>query len=434
MKILLINYGRMGTDLHFPLSLAYIAGALKRAGCEFSVLDCYTHPFNEQHQVLFKELRTRKYQAVGFSTFLGNHSYRELKALSFDIKREFPKITIIFGGPMATCKPEMILNQMAVDVVVLGEGELSAPMLLKVMKEGGNLADVPGIMYKTPNGPLCNPPLARINDLDGLHPLPYELFKMDFYMDYLRRTDRCFGMLGSRGCYSKCTFCFLTYGKKMTFRSTDSIIDEMEYIHQQYGISKFNFLDDNFLNIPRFGMELCSKIKKMSFRPEWRYQGRVDKMEDAIIGEFAAHGLSGMTLGLESGSPTILNAIGKGITIEQSENAIALCRKYNIQFSTNFIIGFPEETDSTIEETRSFLKRNKIDSNLWINFIICYPGTPVYDNAVRTGIIKDEDAYLSGLGPLGDKPYVNVSRWSDAELAAKRDYLLEGVSMMRPAR
>lgn len=79
------------------------------------------------------------------------------------------------------------------------------------------------------------------------------------------------------------------------------------------------------------------------------------------------------------------------------------------------------------------LCRRRVEEG-WINFIVCYPGTPVYERAVREGRIREEQAYLSGLGPLGDKPYVNLTRWSDEKLTARRDHLLAGIPKMRSAR
>lgn len=434
MKLLLANYGKFGTDLHFPLSLAYIAGALQRQGCDFDLLDCYVHPYEEQKKVLFETLKSGDYGAVGFSVFLGNYSYRDFKALTRELKEEFPTLKIIVGGPMATCIPEMILQHMDADIVVIGEGELTAPELMKALDNGQDLSTVNGIGFRQNGQTVINPPPSRIKDLDVLHPLPYELFPMQFYLDYLEKTGRCFGVLGTRGCFSKCSFCFLTYGKRMTFRSVDSIAEEMQYLHGTYGVSTFNFLDDNFVNMPKFGRKLCSMIRGLDFEVQWRFQGRVDKMDDELIREFASTGMCGVTLGLESGSQKILDAVNKGITVEQQERAVKLCQKYNIPFSANFIIGFPDETDETIEETKDFLTRNRITQNVWINFIICYPKTPVYEYALSKGIIVDEDEYLSNLGPLGDKPYVNISRWSTDELIKKRDYLMAGIEEMRAAR
>lgn len=434
MRLLLANYGKPGADLHFPLSLAYIAGALNRAGCDFGVLDCYQYPYPEQKRRLFEEIRRGNYGAVGFSVFLGNYSYRDLKELSRELRREFPGLKIIVGGPMATCIPEKILTRMDIDAAVLGEGELSAPLLMDALSRGDSLAGVPGVAWKDGAEIRINRPAARIQDLDSLHPLPYGLFPMDFYMSYLEKTGRCFGLLSSRGCYSRCTFCFLTYGKKMTFRSPASIIGEMELLKRSYGVTRFNFLDDNFMNVPKAALELCSMMRALPFRPSWRFQGRVDRMEDEIMREFVSSGLCGMTLGLESGSDRMLSAIKKGITVAQSERAVALCRRHEVPFSSNFIIGFPEETDETLAETRDFLVRNAINTNVWINFIVCYPGTPLYDYALKNGRIRDEEDYLMGLGPLGEKPYVNISRWNDEELEARRENLMAGLAPMRDAR
>jgi len=433
-KILLANYGRLGENYHFPVSLAYVASALRRAGLGFAVLDCYIHPYEKQKEALFAELGKGDYHSVGFTAYLGNYSFRYFLELSREIRAAFPGLKIILGGPMASCVPEIILNLGMADMVVIGEGEGAAPDLIRTIESGGDLSHVPGIAYK--NGPdaVINPPQARIQDLDALHPLPYDLFPMKFYIDHLKSTGRCFGILGSRGCYSGCTFCYLTYGKKMTFRSVQSITGEMEYLHKTYGISRFNFLDDNFLNVPKFAYDYCQAIEKLGFRPEWRYQARVEKIDEAMIRELVRHGLVGMTMGLESGSDTMLRAIRKGITAAQSERAIALCRQYRIAFSSNFIIGFPEETDETIEETSQFMDRNGIDENVWVNFIVCYPKTPLYDYARRNGIIRDEVDYLSNLGPLGEVPYINISRWSDQELMAKREYLLKNRCGMRAAR
>lgn len=431
MKILLINYGKQGADLHFPLSLAYIASALKKADIDFDILDCYLYEFEEHEKIIYNKLKENSYDLIGISTFLGNYSYRDLKKVVNEIKKEFPKIKIIFGGPMATCIPEMILKYMSVDIVVIGEGEETIVELINCLDSKKDLNFVNGIAFKSNNKIIITKTRLRIINLDYYHPLPYNLFPIEYYINYLKKTNRAFGLLGSRGCYSNCNFCFLTYGKKMTFRSIESIISEIDYVYKNYNISKFNFLDDNFLNINKFGFEFCKEINKLNFKIKWRYQARVDKISIEIIADFKNSGLFGMTLGLESGSPKILEAIKKGITIEQSEKAINICQKLNIPYFPNFIIGFPEETDNTINETNNFIKRNKIKDNIWINFIICYPKTKLYDYAIKNKIITNEDDYLSNLGPLGEKPYINISRWSDEELINKREFLLKSIQMRK---
>lgn len=413
MHILLANYWNL-RSFDYPLSLAYIAMALRSEGIKFEVRD---YNFcKDQRQAFFHDIQTENFDVILLGGHLGNYSYKHLKETCHDIKKFYPEILIITGGPMVSCAPRLILENMDIDVVVIGEGERTIVDVIHRLKDKNGLKDCHGIAYKDHGEIVITPPKERISDLDALPYPAYDLFPTKQYVDYMKKVGYGFAISGSRGCFNNCSFCFRPFGQRVTRRSGESIKDEMLCLYKTYGVSKFNFVDENFLSSKRIIKEFCSLLANLGSKFEWRCQSRLDLLDETTVASMVESGLQhGISIGFESGSQLILDTIGKHATIELYEKCIAILRKFNVAIYPNFIIGFPEESRETLQDTRDFITRHHL-TNLWLNYLVPYPGTALYAYALNKEIITDEDAYCESIGPLGKRLYINLTRFSDEEL------------------
>lgn len=408
--------------LHFPINLGLIAAVLRKEGFSLKIIDNYA--VNLSCIQCLKIIASEKPKYLLLTGYLGEYSYKFLKKFSKDIKNCSPQTTIIMGGPMATTIPELIIAKTDVDIVVIGEGEEIIVDLLHALGKKRDLTNVNGICFKDTSGNIFfTKNRERIKNLDSIPRPAYELFPIEIILKYLNKTGRCWELCTSRGCYGRCSFCKRVFGQKITYMSPEKVVDEMRYIYNTYGIDRFNFVDDNFLLNEKHIEDFCNVLRKCGIRFSWRFQGRPDKINGELAKLMKSAGFFGVSLGLESGSPKILDEMHKNLDIERAEKNVRDVIKEGIIVHASFIVGMPSENEKTIEETISYIKRIGLQ-NLNIGILTPFPGTEVYAWAKKMGKITDDDAYCENLGPVYEYPYVNLTKYSNDKLLEFRDMVI----------
>ncbi len=412
--------------LHFPSGLGIIAHVLKDNGFQFTVIDTYIESTTEE---FFSSIEVQKPDIILISAYLGNYTYPFLLDVVRRVKSIHNRCLIVIGGPITAAIPNLLMDKTPVDILVRGEGEITIIELLKRLSSGSYdpsrlefLHDLKGIYIRNDEGTFFTGHRDRIAVLDN-SPFPlYEAFPIESYVNYLKRTNRCWDISASRGCPHNCRFCKLTFGKKVTRKATRSVIAHMKYIADQYGIHKFNFVDDNFLNSRQIIEETVSILHSEDIKDlKWRFQGRADMISPAQVEQMAAVGLYDISFGIESGSQIMLNRYGKRLNISRAlENLKEIQTIVDIHCS--FIVGGPEETWDDIKKTEKFVRRLKL-RNVNIGFLTLFPETDLYIAAKRDGYIADEHEYVMRLGPAYAWPYTNISSLKDDELLEARNLL-----------
>ncbi|MEW5946889.1 MAG: radical SAM protein, partial [bacterium] len=347
------------------------------------------------------------------------------------------------GGACATSIPRIMMENNPVDVVCIGEGEATCSGVLRALSGGGGLDGVDGIWFRDGGGGIVRtPPRAPARDLDALPHPAWELFPMDVYVrnpigavnvnkwiDGGRRGDvqkNSMNLTPSRGCVYKCTFCYHDFmGFGYRYRSPENIVEEMKLIKDRYGVEYFHFTDDCFVTSRRHVMRFCDLLLRENPGIEWGCAGRVNLMTEELIARMREAGCVLIGYGIESGSQKILDSIKKRVSVEKAKEAVRLTQKYMGWADCSFIVGLPGETKDTIRETVDFCKELALTPEV-IFFATPYPGTELYDLALKTGKIRDEEQYILTLGEQGEKVRVNFTDFSDAELTCiKEDMVRE---------
>jgi anaerobic magnesium-protoporphyrin IX monomethyl ester cyclase len=404
---------------HFPAGLGLIAGVLRYENHKIRVLDNYVTNFDIENIV--DEVKKYRPDFLLFTGFLGNYQYGFLKNISQHLRQLCPHAIQIMGGPMATTIPELILNKFALNYVVLGEGEETILDLLDALLRGRPPSEVKGIGFRDKDGQIIiTNKRPRIKDLSKMPLPPYELFDMGYYIDYLKETGRCWELSASRGCIGRCTFCKLTFGKELSFRPIENIIEEMRFIKHRYGIDRFNFVDDNFLNVGKKVEEFISALKSCNDKFRFRFQGRIDKVDRTLAKRLREVGCLGISFGLESGSDKILTNIRKRYDVKQAEENLKAVLDEGLEVHTTFIVGTPLEDESTIEDTKQFINRIGLP-HVSAGILTPFPGTEVYSLAISRGLIADEENYCENLGVVYEDVYVNLTQYPDETLIRWRD-------------
>lgn len=373
LNLMQVNHGHsIDRQVYLPLGLLYIAGSLERESynVEFTDYQLFTeaHKFDAQ---VFVECLDDPAPIVGISCMSNLLPFSI--HLARTLKSAYPDRTLVLGG----VGPSPVAREIAeafpfVDSVVEGEGEIS---ILDIMN---------GISHR--HLPSNVPP-----DLDAL-PLPaYSLVDFGFY-------DAAPSIITSRGCPYKCTFCTEPYnfgGHGIRFRDIESVLREIEMIHQCSGRSMFLFQDDILPLKPSRFRRLTSGLRKLSFDIEWKCFGRVDLMTEEVMKEMDESGCVQVRYGIESGSNKTLERIQKGFTIEQAFDVAVTSLEYFPSVHVSFIWGYPFEEIPEFEETLSWVTRFEEAGITVLLFEFSpLPGSPLYQEH-RERLVFSRDHYPS---------------------------------------
>ena len=231
-------------------------------------------------------------------------------------------------------------------------------------------------------------------------------------------------VVSSRGCPYQCIYCYHDFmGMKYRHRSAQNILDEITYLVKNYGVDYIHFLDDDFVIDRKHVMHFCDLLIESGLNIQWGSTGRVNLMTEELLKKMAEAGCVWIGYGIESGSQNMLDVMKKRVTVEQAKNALILSRKYIPQIDTSFMVNTPGESIESMIETIEFCKELDLSPEV-IFFATPYPGTELYDIAVKQGLIVDEEEFVLNLWEQGEKISVNFSNLTDEKLRETRDWMI----------
>jgi anaerobic magnesium-protoporphyrin IX monomethyl ester cyclase len=405
----------------FPYGLAHVATSLLNSRYDVEIFDIYAHRWN-RNEVLAK-IKNFDCEIIGITAMSTQYSY--VKWLVQELKK-VTNARIIVGGLLATYSSDIVLKNTGVDICVIGEGEITIVDLLDNMD---NLGSVAGITYKN-NGEIIRTERREyVQDIDSLPRPAYELFPMDIYTKtkfyvhdpstkiFKRRLSfKTMGVLAGRGCPYNCRFCSKSF-EGLRLRSVDSIIEEIKYLKENYGIEGIHFIDELLVVNRKRALELLHKLSTLKLK--WDGQARVNTVDYDLLVEMKKAGCVAIGLGIESGSNEILRNMNKRITAEQSEQVLKDARKAGLHVKVQLVLAYPGENEKTIFETVDLFKRAKHPGRRF-SLLLPLPGSAVYDEALKRGFIKDEEEYLTqicdGYGASRYPVFINFTQLTTGEI------------------
>lgn len=322
------------------------------------------------------------------------------------IKAALPKAKIIFGGLWYSAMPvETLEDNPAVDYVVMGEEE-SFHELIDGINNGKDLTAIAGITVRVNGKAVMGPHRILSDDLDKL-PFPaYDLYPMERYVGHTHWKPFV-EMVTSRGCPSACTFCYEwdQYDPrspkdflKWRAKSPERVIDELEILHQKYGVKVVVIQDDNFNVDPARVKKFCELKLKKNIPIKWVSLGRaVDWINcEEILPLMKEAGLFTGVFGIEVTTPEELKKIAKGITVDQIKKTIEILRRNNIAVVADIMMGFDYDDEKIIKQRYEFT--DEVDPDiLWVGYVTPAPNSPIWRKALKNNWI--------------DPRKVDFSRW-----------------------
>jgi len=385
-----------------PVGLLYIAAYIRKHELSWDVR-IYDSQVEEKEFAAF--VRELKPDVVGI-TCQSALVYSTLETAAI-IKGINPGTLTVVGGVHATLRPQDLLKDRNVDLVVRGEGEETFLEICRAYQHGGAYAGIDGISFcGSASETIHTTDRALAEDLDAF-PMPaLDLVPIERYRisPDMRTGSRLGLIITSRGCPYACIFCSNKLLTKRTYRlrSIASITQEIDYYLEHYRINQLMIFDDNFAVDKKRTLELCEEFVRKGY-PEkfnWWTEASVNVLNEEILAAMKRAGCSIISLGLESGSQRLLDLIGKEITLEQTRKTLETIRAVGIRSRASFILGLPTETRLESRQTIKFAYDLPLDQ---VRFSIAtpFPGTELWDIAVREGKIDPETIDWTKLSLMG---------------------------------
>ena len=410
---------------NFPAGMGILAAILRDAGYRIKVIDVNGLRITEDEVV--KQISEIKPKIIGIGGLITTYGW--VKRVSHRLKNVVPEAKIMLGGSVGTSIVETALDNLAIDVISLAEGDDTILELVPALLAGKPLDDITGLAFMREGQVVRTEPRQMVQDLNRL-PLPaWDMFPMETYLaNPVVGVGKDIDIISSRGCPFPCRYCYRIFGRRYRARSAKHVVSEIEKLKADYDIDFISFQDDCFVIDKKRVFEICDLLdeKGLSKSIRWSCTGRVTVCDLDMMKRMKASGCVSISFGIESGSETILKAMGKNASLAQAEAAILNARKARVRTPVSFMIGYPGETRETVMETVEFCKRINIPLGA-LMFTAPYPGTPLYGEVKDTKQFKEqfptEEEFVLALGDALDF-VVNMTELSKEELFEIRDEAL----------
>ncbi len=382
------------------LGLGYLASFLESRKHSVAIYDCnYLDP---RPEAVAHFCRQRGVEIVGFSVMVG--SLKNVMKLARDVRRFLTTVPVVCGGCSATFEYAAILEHAPqVDFVLRGEGELSFERLVdEISRTGAEITrfdEVPGLAYRSGGEVRVNPGPVLVTDLDML-PFP----RRSRFLDQIGLAS----ILSSRGCPCRCSFCSIQEFYRISSngaircRSAKNVVDEIQEIHKQTGITRFLFVDDNFFGSERFAPGRLRAIAQELIERKldcvrFEVSSRAIDLKLPALDSLAQAGLDLVYLGLESGSDTQLKRFQKGCRVKHNVWAIQEIRARGIRLDFGFIPFDPYLRPEELLDSLNLLVEHDLISPHTLNTLTVtanlFPGTSLHKRAKMDGLLHQTDDF-----------------------------------------
>jgi radical SAM superfamily enzyme YgiQ (UPF0313 family) len=393
--------GAMSSPVTPSLGLAYLAAMLVEAGVSVSAVDALgeaVDQFREEDGYLVQGLSIEETVAridasatvIGISCMF-TQDWPWARRLIRAVRGRFPSALVVAGGEHITALPEFSLRDCPeLDLVVLGEGEETIREIALVARDNSAqgrvaLRGVPGVASIADGQYVAAPPRRRMREIENLPWPAWDLFPVAGYLDSRNShgvyRGRTFGILATRGCPYKCTFCSnpVMYGNLWMAREVEDVLDEIQSYIDKYQVENIDFYDLTMITRRHWILDFCRRIDERGMKFTWQLPSgtRSEVIDAEVSAALYRTGCRNVAYAPEKLVDSIRAALGNGIVVR-----------------VNLILGFPHDRRKNLWQTLVFAWKLALvgvqDAGVYL--FSPYPGTELFDELREKGRIGALDA------------------------------------------
>ena len=385
-----------------PISLAYLAATLRGAGYPVKIIeaqgdDIFNIRLSEcgdyNIQGLSTEeilLRIKPETKILGVTLLYSYEWLIQRDVIKAIKARFPKIIIVVGGEHPTALPEYVLRDCPeVDFIVSGEGEFTFLQLVSSIFYSKEFRSILGISYINKKGQFSSNGLSsRIAHIDDIPRPAWDLCNVENYFQPNWSMGIGLGrnmpINATRGCPYQCTFCSspTMWTTRYIMRDPVEVADEFEYLVRQYGANNIDFVDLTAIVRKDWALSFCKELKQKDLKVSWQLPSgtRSEALDKEVLQALYDTGCRLITYAPESASEETLRQIKKKVKIDRLVKSIRAANKIGHTTKVNIVIGFPDDTLTSILKSAWFAVKMALYGSEDCTFtkFSPYPGSELY--------------------------------------------------------
>ncbi|MFI5155572.1 MAG: B12-binding domain-containing radical SAM protein [Chitinophagales bacterium] len=372
-----------------PLGTLYAAAVLREKGYKVSLFDSMFAWSPEELNASLETVRPDIFviydDGFNYLTKMCLTNMREAAFRMIKIAKGKGCIVIVSSSDSTDHYAQYL--QQGADFVIIGEAELTLAELANALSnEGGDFLAIGGLAFSRDGENLKTPRRSLIRDLDAL-PMPaWDLVDFRPYQNMWTKKHGYFSMnmATTRGCPFKCNWCAKPiYGNRYHARSPEHVVKELKYLKASFHVDHIWFCDDIFGLRPGWISEFADILESEELRIRFKIQARADLLlHDGVIESLARAGCENVWIGAESGSQKILDAMDKGITVEQIGRATAQLKRAGIHPSFFIQFGYLGETREDISRTIQMI-HDLLPFEIGISVSYPLPGTIFYEKVKK---------------------------------------------------
>ncbi|MCP4639741.1 MAG: FkbM family methyltransferase [bacterium] len=354
-------------------------------------------------------------------TAMTGYGIRQALDMSRFVREQSPQTKVVWGGWHASLLPHQTLEEAAIDCVVIGQGECTAIELAQALEaDRTDLADIDGLGWKRDGEIVLNRP-RTLTDINEFPPLPFHLLDDEAFR--LTADERTAAFVTSVGCPMNCGFCAdrAVYCGRWCGLDPERALEEIRGLRDNHGVTAVRILDSNFFPDWERGIAILRGIHDLGMRTQW-INARIPKLQNATTEDLALfrETIDFFLVGAESGSDAALDFINKRQSVESIRHVSRMYADHGVPIGFATIVGVPfddpemwrQEFETTIDLLDELLTSSRFLHKAQVHVYTPYPGTPLFDQAVKRGF-----------QPPGD-----LTGWADVELfTSNLPYLPKGL-------
>jgi anaerobic magnesium-protoporphyrin IX monomethyl ester cyclase len=430
-RVKVVLYNPRAVFFTMPLALLAIGSELDPERYEVVIVDGRLEPNPED--ALLAHLEGALCLGV---TVLTGAPISDALRISRLAKHTRPDLPVVWGGWHPSMFARECLAEPSVDVTVRGQGEETFAEIVARLSDGRSLEGCAGCTVRLADGTICENPPRPLAPVDNFRAHDYGLIPVERY--FRLKGKRQLDFISSQGCAFRCAFCSdpFVYGRKWVGLEPTRMALRLKELWERYHFDDINFQDETFFTRARRVQALVDEIIDSGMRITWAATMRADqgvRLPEEVWARCKQSGLRRLLVGVESGSDEMLRRIRKDIRLEQVFHTAERMIRYGIAGHFPFIVGFPEESDASIQATLACARRLRSltpDFLTPIYYFKPYPGSELVIEAVARGFQLPQTLeawsqfdYVAGLpGPwVSAEKYQLIERFKFFhELAWKR--------------